>query len=61
MIASLENGKRRLTVDSSHDKANLSGVSGTSEVRVDLFGLMLVQRYKAVENIVASSGIVRTT
>lgn len=50
-----------LTVHSSHDEANLRGVGGTCEVSVDLLLLGLVERNKAVENVVASRGVVGTT
>ena len=31
------------TVDGGHDESNLSGISGAGEMRIDLFGLMLVE------------------
>lgn len=39
----------------------MRGVSGTCEVGVDLFLLRLVERHEAVEDVVASGGIVGTT
>ena len=50
-----------LTIDSGHDEANLGCVCGTGEVSVDLLGLVLIQRDETVEDVVASSGIVRAT
>lgn len=50
----------RHTVDRSHDEADLCGISGTCEVSVDLLLLGLVQRHEAVEDVVASGGIVGT-
>ena len=50
-----------LTVDSAHDKPDLCGVGRAGEVGVDLLGFGLVQRYKAVEDVIASSGVVRAT
>jgi hypothetical protein len=51
----------RLTVDCTHDESDLCCVSGTGEVRVDLLGLCLVERDEAVEDVVASCGIIRAT
>ena len=50
----------KLTVHCSHDKANLGGVSGTSEVSVDLLLLGLVEGHETVEDVVACSGVVGT-
>ena len=50
-----------LTVHGGHDEANLRGVSGTCEVGVDLLLLGLVEGNKAVEDVVASRGVVGTT
>ena len=49
-----------LTVHSSHDEADLGGVSGAGEVGVDLLLLCLVQGHEAVEDVVAGSGIIGT-
>lgn len=49
-----------LTVHSSHDEANLGGVSGAGEVSVDLLLLGLVERDETVEDVVASRGVVGT-
>ena len=54
-------GQQIRTVDGSHDESNLSGIRGTGEVGVDLFGLVLVQRHESVENVIACRGVVRTT
>lgn len=53
--------RRKLTVDSGHDESNLSRVGGASKVSVDLLRLVLVQANEAVEDVVASSGVVVTT
>ena len=49
---------RALTVDCSHDESDLHGVRGTCEVSVNLLGLVLVQRHKPVEDVVASGRVV---
>lgn len=48
------------TVDCRHDKADLGGICGASEVRVDLLGLVLVQADKSVQDVVARRRIVIT-
>lgn len=48
------------TIDSSHDEADLSGVGGAGKVCVDLLVLVLVEADEAVQNVVASSGVVVT-
>lgn len=55
------NGKRKSTIDSGHDESDLSGVSGTCEMGVDLLLLGLVQGDEAVENVVAGGSVVGTT
>lgn len=52
--------EKELTVDSGHDEADLGGVGGAGEVGVDLFLFGLVQGDEAVEDVVASSGVVGT-
>jgi len=47
-----------LTVNSSHDEADLGGVGGAGKVGVDLFGVVLIQAHEAVENVVASLAVV---
>lgn len=54
-------GRKALTVDGSHDEANLCCVGGTCKVCVDLLVLRLVQRHEPVEDIVAGSRVVCTT
>ena len=49
------------TVDGRHDEADLSGIGCTRKVRVDLFGLVLVERDEAVQDVIASGSVVRTT
>jgi len=49
------------TVDGRHDEADLSGVSGTGEVGIDLLLLGLVQRDESVEDVVTSSRVIGTT
>jgi hypothetical protein len=51
----------RLTVDGTHDESDLCCISRTGEVCVDLLSLCLVERDKAVENVVACCGIIGTT
>lgn len=53
--------KRGLTIDGAHDEFYLHGVGSACEMGVDLFGLCLIERHKPVENVVTSSGIIRTT
>lgn len=50
-----------LTVDGGHDESDLGGIGGTGEVGVDLLGLMLIQGYETVQDVIASRGIVRST
>jgi hypothetical protein len=40
-------------VDGSHDKANLHGIGSAGEVGIDLLALMVVERDKAVEDVLA--------
>ena len=49
------------TVHRRHDESDLGGIGSTSKVGVYLLRLMLVQRYKAVQDIVAGRGIVGST
>ena len=49
------------TVDSSHDESDLHSVCSACEVGVDLLGLVLVERYEAVENVVAGRCVVGAT
>ena len=53
--------EERFTVHSSHNESDLRSISGTRKVRVDLLRFMLVEGDKAVENVVASRGIVGST
>lgn len=60
----MQTGKRGglgRTIHGRHDEADLGGVGGTSEVSVDLFDLVLVQRDETVQDVVAGRGIVRST
>ena len=50
-----------LTIYSAHDKSYLGGIGCASEVCVDLLGLGLVERYKPVEDVVASRSVVGAT
>lgn len=52
---------RTHAVDSCHDEADLGGVSSASEMGIDLLGLVLIQADEAVQNIIASQGVVLTT
>ena len=54
-------GERVLTVDGSHDESDLHGIRGTREMRVNLLGLVLVQRHEPVEDVVAGSGVIGAT
>ncbi len=56
-ITSAELGGRR-TIDSSHDEANLSCIGCTCKVSVDLLGLVLIQRNKTVQDVIASRSII---
>lgn len=49
------------TIDSGHDESNLGRIGGTGEVSVDLLSLGLVEGDEAVQDVVASSSIVRAT
>ena len=49
------------TIDSSHDKADLGCIGCTCKVGVDLLGLVLVQRNKPIQNVIASRSIIRST
>ncbi len=46
------------TVHRRHDEPDLGGIGGTSEMRIDLFGFVLVQGNETVENVVACRGVV---
>jgi hypothetical protein len=50
--------KNSHTVDSSHDESDLGCVCGARKVCVDLLLLGLVERDEAVQDIIASSGVV---
>ena len=50
-----------LTVNCSHDEADLSGVGCASEMGINLLGLVLVQADKAVEDVVACRRVVVTS
>lgn len=52
---------KRITIDGSHDETNLGGICGAGEMRVDLLRLRLIERYEAVENVIACRSIVVTT
>lgn len=45
------------TVDCRHDETNLSRVSCTSKMSVDLLRLVLIQRNETIENVIARSGV----
>ena len=51
----------KLTIHGSHNETDLHGICRTSEMRVDLLGLVLVERHKAVEDVVTGSGVVSAT
>ena len=61
MPPGVEDGRRGLTIDGGHDKADLCRVRGTSEMGIYLFGLMLIQRDEAVKDVVACGRIVGST
>jgi len=48
-------------INGSHDESDLCCICCACEMSVDLFLLGLVERYKSVEDIVASGSIVRAT
>jgi len=48
-------------VDGGHDETNLHGVGGAGEVGIDLLALMLVERYKTVEDVLACRIVVGST
>lgn len=50
-----------LTVDSRHNEADLGGIGCAGEMGVDLLSLVLVQADEAVEDVIASRGVVVTT
>lgn len=53
--------RRRFTIDGSHDETDLGGICGAGKMRVDLLRLRLVERYEAVENVIASRSVVVAT
>jgi hypothetical protein len=48
-------------VDGGHDEANLHCICGAGEMGIDLFALMLVERDKAVEDVLTCRIVVRAT
>lgn len=48
----------KLTIDSSHDESDLSGIRRACEMCVDLFRFMLVQADESVQDVVASRWVV---
>lgn len=48
-------------VDGGHDEANLHSVGSAGEMGIDLLALMLVKRDKAIEDILTSRIVVRST
>jgi hypothetical protein len=54
-------GRVGLTIDSSHDEADLHGIGGAGEMGIDLLGLVLVKGNEAVEDVVAGRVVVGTT
>ena len=49
------------TIDSVHHEADLLCICGTSEVCVDLLGLLLVKGNEAVKNVITCSAVIGTT
>ncbi len=49
------------TVHRSHDESDLGGIGSAGKVGVYLLGLVLVQGYESVQDIIASRGIVGST
>ncbi len=47
-------------VDGGHDEANLHGIGGTGEMGIDLLALMLVERDKTVEDVLACRIVIGT-
>jgi len=54
-------GAESHTVYYVHDKTNLRSVGSTGEVRVDLLGVLLVERYEPIENVHAGGVVVIAT
>ena len=50
-----------LTIDGAHHESYLRSVGGAGEVSVNLLRLCLVERHESVQDVVASSSVVRTT
>lgn len=50
-----------LTIDGGHDEAYLCSIGGTGEMSIYLFGLVLVQRHEAIQDVIACRRIVRST
>lgn len=48
-------------VDRGHDEADLHGVGGAGEMGVYLLGLVLVEGYEAVEDVVARGRVLGAT
>lgn len=51
----------KLTIDGSHDEADLGGIGCAGEVSVDLLGLVLVQADETVQDVVAGRSVVVAT
>jgi len=47
-------------IDGGHNEADLGGVGGASEMRVDLLRLVLVQADESVQDVVASQSVILT-
>jgi hypothetical protein len=56
-VSECQRGKER-TIDSRHDESNLHGVCGACEMGVDLLCLVLVERDKSVQDVVARRSVV---
>lgn len=50
-----------LTINSCHHEANLCCVGSTGKVSVYLFGLVLIERHEAVQDVVARRRVVGST
>lgn len=61
LAVSRQQKPRQRTVHRSHDESDLGGIGSTGEVGVYLLGLVLVQGYESVQDIIASRGIVGST
>jgi hypothetical protein len=47
-----------ITINGCHNEPDLCGIGGAGKVSIYLLGLGLIKRHKAIQNIIAGSGII---